>query len=274
MAVSDTQDSFDLMPEAFNLAERFQTPVIVMTDKHIAESIFTQLPYDQKKATIDRGALVRDPAALKKLQSVDRYDPNAKDGISQRWLPGSDAATYCAQADEHNADGTVDETPKNAVEQMKKRMKKMAALEREIPEPTLYRARSGERWAISGDDAPSIDLLVVSWGSNKGVILDALRQGQRQGREVGYLQYQYLWPMKTERLKSLMAKAKRTVLVECNHEGQLGKIIQLAGGPRIEEKILKYDGRPFFYDELVEMLRNKKQDTENFPSRNSQRNTA
>ncbi len=251
MAVSDAQDSFDLMPEAFNIAEKYQTPVIVMTDKQIAEALYTQSPYDQKKATMDRGLLVTDPEALKKLKGTDRYDPAAKDGISPRWLPGSDAATYCAQGDEHSGDGTVDETAKNAVEQMDKRMKKMKAMEREIPEPMLMHIENAEL-VMKNDDA-ELDLLVVSWGSNKGVILDALKIANCK-LQIGYLHYTYLWPMKTERLKKLMAKAKKTVLIECNHGGQLGQVIQLAGGPRIAQKILKYDGRPFFVDELQQLL--------------------
>lgn len=254
MSVSDAQDCFELMPEAFNIAERYQTPVIVMTDKQIAEALFTQAPYDQNKAKIDRGNLVTDPKALKKLKSTDRYDPTAKDGISSRWLPGSEAATYCAQGDEHSPDGSVDETAKNAVEQMEKRMKKMKAMEREIAEPVLMgidpSASSGGKWKIENSD-PELDLLVVSWGSNKGVTLDVLKAVKGK---VGYLHYTFLWPMKTERLKKLMQKAKRTVLVECNHGGQLGMVIQMAGGPAITEKVLKYDGRPFFVNELLSKL--------------------
>ncbi|OGJ61376.1 hypothetical protein A3C37_04460, partial [Candidatus Peribacteria bacterium RIFCSPHIGHO2_02_FULL_53_20] len=234
MAVSDAQDCYDLMPEAFNLAEKYQTPVIVMTDKQIAEALFTQKPYDQKKAKVDRGLLVTDPKALKKLKSTDRYDPAAKDGISLRWLPGADAATYCAQGDEHSADGSVDESAKNAVEQMEKRMRKMRAMERETPDPVLTKIENG-KLKIENSNA-ELDLLVVSWGSNKGVILDALKQEGQEGQErqkVGYLHYTYLWPMKTERLQKLLKKAKRTVLVECNHGGQLGQVIQLAGGPAI-----------------------------------------
>ncbi len=93
LSVSDAQDAFDLMPEAFNIAEKYQTPVVVMTDKQIAEALYTQSPYDQKKAKLDRGLLVTDPKELKKLKSTDRYDPAAKDGISPRWLPGAAAAT-------------------------------------------------------------------------------------------------------------------------------------------------------------------------------------
>ncbi len=100
MAVSDSQDSFDLMNDAFNIAEEYQISVIVLTDKHIAEAQYTQEPYDQTKAVIKRG-LVTDPKKLKKLTSADRYDPNTKNGISLRWLPGADAATYgeCEIAD-------------------------------------------------------------------------------------------------------------------------------------------------------------------------------
>lgn len=261
VAVSDAQDCFDLMPEAFNIAERFQTPVIVMTDKQIAEALFTQMPYDQGKAKADRGLLVTDAKVLKQLKSTDRYDPSAKNGISPRWLPGAEAATYCAQGDEHNGDGSVDETANNAVEQMEKRMKKMRALEREVAEPRLYAMRHSARSAKATrarecemrNDDPALDLLVVSWGSNKGVILDALK-GAGGTLQVAYLHYTYLWPMKTERLRKLKAKAKRTVLVECNHGGQLAQVIQLAGGPAITEKILKYDGRPFFVDALERLL--------------------
>ncbi|MBM3227559.1 2-oxoacid:acceptor oxidoreductase subunit alpha [Candidatus Peribacteria bacterium] len=255
VSVSDAQDCFDVMPDAFNIAEKYQTPVVVMTDKQIAEALYTQSSYDQKKAKLDRGLLVTDPKALKKLKSADRYDPAAKDGISPRWLPGAEAATYCAQGDEHSGDGSVDETAKNAVEQMEKRMKKMQAMEREMPEPTIFTMDSSSGKAVSCQlsAVSDIDLLVVSWGSNKGPILDVLKAESRKLKAI-YLHYTYLWPMKTERLKRLMSKAKRTVLVECNHGGQLGQVIQLVGGPAIEDKILKYDGRPFFVDELCSKL--------------------
>ncbi len=246
LSVSDAQDCFDLMPEAFNLAEEFQTPVIVMTDKHTAEALFTQQQYDQSKSAIRRGNLVTDPKQLKKLKAGDRYDPTANDGISARWLPGSDAVTYCAQGDEHDPAGNVNETAQNATAQMKKRMKKMDALKKALPEPELF-----------GSQTP--DTLIIGWGSNKGVILDAIKAltpgPSPKGRGgIGYLHYTYLWPMKTEKLEKLMKKTKRTILVECNHHGQLGMVIKMESGIDIKEKILKYDGRPFFYDELHSLL--------------------
>lgn len=241
MAVSDSADSFYMMNDAFNLAEEYQIPVIVLTDKQLAEAIYTQSPYDQEQAVINRGALVTDPKKLSKLSGSDRYDPLAKGGISARWLPGSQAATYVAQGDEHRGDGSVDETAENARLQMEKRMRKGQVLKAALPEPELF-----------GDTNP--DVLVVGWGSNKGVILDVLNDPELRDKKIGYLHYAYLWPLRTERLEAMSASAKKTVIVECNHESQLKKLIRMECGLDIPASILKYDGRPFFYRELRDSI--------------------
>lgn len=237
IGVSDSQDAFDLMPVAFNLAEKFQISVIVLTDKQVAEAIYTQTPYDLKKATLERG-IVTDQKELSRLQPSDRYRVTDKDGISPRWLPGSKAATYNAQGDEHNAEGDVDESGPNAKAQMEKRMRKVEALKKSLPEPVLI-----------GAEKP--DLLLVGWGSTKPTVEDVLKAETLNKKKIGYLHYEYLYPLKTEKLEKLMKTAKKTVLVEGNFQGQLGMLISQECGVRIEDKILKYDGRPFFYDELL-----------------------
>lgn len=256
MSVSDAEDGFYLMNDAFNIAEKYQISVIVLTDKQIAEAQYTQEPYDLKKIKIDRGLLVTDPAKLKKLKSSDRYDPKTKNGISQRWLPGSDAATYVAQGDEHSPDGSVDETAANAIAQIDKRMKKLTALKDALPEPELYEAGSGERVADS-----DCDVLLVGWGSTKSVVLDVLKDyplpATRKSPSVAYLHYTYLWPLRTEKLEALAKKAKKVVLIEGSHQGQLGMLIRQECGLHITEKILKYDGRPFFFDELKTLIEEK-----------------
>ncbi|MDD5026044.1 MAG: 2-oxoacid:acceptor oxidoreductase subunit alpha [Candidatus Peribacteraceae bacterium] len=241
LAPGNSIDSFDLMPEAFNKAEEFQIPVIVLTDKHLAEALFTQKPYDQKRARLRRGSLVTDPVKLKTLKASDRYDPSATDGISLRWLPGSEAATYCAQGDEHDNEGNSVETAENATEQMRKRMKKMEALAASLPEPDL-----------SGSAHPEI--LIVSWGSTKGVVEDILGDEVCKGRQIAHLHYAYLWPLKTQRFEALAKTARRVVCVECNHTGQLSMLLKRACGTGPTDQILKADGRPFFYDELKEKL--------------------
>ena len=237
MAVSDCQDSFDLMPDAFNYAEEYQLPVTILTDKNIAEGLFMQPQYDLKKAKISRGNLVTDQKKLDALKSADRYDPNAEGGVSPRWLPGAKAETYCAQGDEHDGEGNVAEGIDNAIAQMNKRMKKMDTMKAVLPEPQLI-----------GSQDPEI--LIVSWGSNRGPIVDVIKDQSN----IGYLHYTYLWPLKTEKLEALAKKAKKTILIEATYQGHLGKLISMECGLNLDEQILKFDGRPFFYDELLSKL--------------------
>ncbi len=252
LAVSDAQDSFDLMPEAFNLAEEFQLSVIVLTDKQIAEALYTQAPFDQSKAVIKRGSrLVTDPQTLKTLKPSDRFDPHVSSGVSPRWLPGSQAAPYNAQGDEHSGDGSIDESALNAHAQMEKRMRKSEALKSALPEPELYQVTGGEWSVVSDKEAGKLDMLLVGWGSTKGTVMDVMQSDELKGKKIGYLHYTYLWPLKTGRLQVLAAQAKKVVLVEGNYQGQLGMLIRQECGLEIREKILKYDGRPFFYDELL-----------------------
>src|SRR3981081_4782876 len=86
ISVSNSQDAFDFMPVAFNSAEQYQITVIVLTDKQIAEALYTQHPYDLEKAEIDRGRLVVDPEKLKLLKSSDRFNPQSKGGGLLRWV--------------------------------------------------------------------------------------------------------------------------------------------------------------------------------------------
>jgi 2-oxoglutarate ferredoxin oxidoreductase subunit alpha len=258
LSLADSQDSFELMGEAFNIAEKYQISVIVLIDKHLGEALYTQKPYDQKQGTIDRGLLVTNPEKLKKLASTDRYDPNAKDGISVRWLPGSKAAVYDAQADEHDGEGASVETAENAAAQMTKRMRKLEALRRDLPEPTFW-TMNNEQLTMNNEDFA--DVLLVGWGSTKSVILDILKNSQLTTHNsqltIGYLHYTYLWPLKTERFSSLAKRAKKVILIEGNAQGQLGMLLRQQTGIDIERRILKADGRPFFVDELSEAIRLK-----------------
>lgn len=240
LSVSDGEDAFHLMNEAFNIAEEFQISVIVLTDKQIAEALYTQAPYDQSKTKLNRGSkLVTSSSELAKLKSADRYDASVKDGVSKRWLPGAEAETFAAQGDEHDGAGVVDETAATAKAQIDKRLRKIEALKKSLPEPEVFGAKNP-------------DILLVGWGSTKDTVLDALKDPALEKKKIGYLHYTYLWPMKTDALEKI--KAKKVALVEGNATGQLGMLIRQECGLHIEKKILKYDGRPFFVDELVSSI--------------------
>lgn len=252
MAVSDAEDAFHMLPQAFNYAERFQTPVIVMTDKQCAEALYTQAPYDQSKTVIDRGNLVTDPKELAALTGADRYDPSAENGISKRWLPGSVAATYVAQSDEHGPDGSVNESADNAVAQMHKRMNKMEALHDDLPEPLLFVCEKG---AVKKVSKPSgtYDLLLVTWGSTKGVVLDAVLDARFEKLRVAVVHYEYVWPLKTTLLEKVLECSTQAACVEGNFQGQLQTLLK-AEDVDVPLLVHKYDGRPFFVDELAGSL--------------------
>lgn len=254
LSVSDAEDSFRLMPEAFNYAERFQIPVIVLTDKQCAEALFTVHPFDQSSTPFDRGALVTDAAALAKLSSSDRYDPSAKDGVSKRWLPGSPAATFAAQGDEHSPDGSVDETAENARAQMEKRMRKGEALAAALPEPTVYACEKGKATVVAKPGKKSYDLALVTWGSALGPVFDALADSAFAGSRVAVVHYSYLWPLKTATLAAVLASSTRAACVEANYGGQLTKLLK-GEGVDVPALVRTYDGRPFFVDALANEFR-------------------
>lgn len=253
LSVSDAEDSFRLMAEAFNYAERFQIPVIAMTDKQCAEALYTQKPFDQTKTVIDRGALVADPAALAALAPSDRYDPSAKDGVSKRWLPGAPAATYVAQGDEHGPDGTVEEGAENARRQMEKRMRKGEALAAALPEPSLFVMEKGKTKRIADAGKKTFDVTLVTWGSTKGPVLDALADAAFSGARVAVVHYEYVWPLKTDLLRGVLAASKKAACIENNFQGQLQYLLR-AEGVDVPLHVRKYDGRPFFVDELISAL--------------------
>jgi 2-oxoglutarate ferredoxin oxidoreductase subunit alpha len=257
LAVSNSQDAFDLMPVAFNLAEQYQISVIVLTEKQTAEALYTQAPYDLEKACIDRGRLITDPMSLTALKSSDRYCPEAEGGISPRWLPGSLASTYCAQGDEHDSQGAVDESEETRRGQTVKRLRKLDLLKGHLAEPDLFVTIGSQAPTGEFDVGHELEMLLVSWGSSSDVIRDVLRSDELSQRKIASLHYTYLWPLRTDRLEQLARQAARVVLVEQNYRGQLGMLIRMECGLNITEKILKFDGRPFFHDEVLALLCDK-----------------
>lgn len=241
ISVSDAHSSYDLVQRAFNIAEVYQIPVILMTDKQIAESLYN-IDTIGEPIPIERGTLQANSSEPK---SSDRYK-YSDNGISDRWLPGQFEATYNANSDEHSMDGSLTEDSEPTIAIMEKRMRKMTTLKNELPEPVLY-----------GDT--KADITIVGWGSSKSVILDVLKilSENSEGGKANYLHYEFLYPLKTSFLEELLKKNKRIALIENNYLGQLGNLIRMECGVKIEDKdkLLKYDGRPFFIEEVYNFIK-------------------
>jgi 2-oxoglutarate/2-oxoacid ferredoxin oxidoreductase subunit alpha len=239
VAVSDPESCYTLIQHAFNLAEEFQIPVIVLTEKQIAESLFqmSELPAD---LPIER-YLVPDEK-LGSLQASDRYQIT-ETGVSARWLPGQSDAVFDANSDEHLEDGTLTEEAVPTQAMYEKRLRKLEYLEKKLPEPRLI----GPATAA---------LSFVGWGSVKNTMVDVIQIWNEAHAElsINYLHYDYIFPLKTDSFSALADQAKKVVLIENNALGQLGALITQTTGYQFEHRLLKYDGRGFFVEDVMQFL--------------------
>ena len=232
LAAGDAEEAFHLTMQAFNLADAYQTPVVVMVDKQVCESGFTTPEFDIRKYQIKRGKLL-----LKKQAEYKRY-ALVKDGISVRSVPGV-GNHVVANSDEHNEHGYSNESAENRIAQMDKRMKKLEmCAQTDMPQPVLYGPRNA-------------DLTIVSWGSNKGVILEAMKYFDR----VNFLHLTWVSPFPARAVKNVLENARQILNVECNANGQMAGLIKEQTGIGIKHNLLKYDGRPFFPEEIIAKIK-------------------
>ncbi len=234
---SDPHSSYELIQHAFNIAEEYQIPVIVLSEKTVYDTHLTVDHFKHKKIPIKRG-LVTGPKELEKLQSSDRYKITPS-GISKRWLPGSSPAYYYANGDEHWESGELNEEANEAKIMIEKRMRKEKTLLKNLPAPKIYGTKKGAKISFIG------------WGSSKNTMLDVIRAYKTKGVEVNYLHFDYLWPLKADAAKRFFENNKNVHLIEGNYQGQFGQQIEVKTKKEFKGKLLKYDGRPFFFDEVM-----------------------
>lgn len=237
LAPGDVDESFYLTVEAFNLADRYQLPVFVMTDKYLAESHFTTRPFDTSDLKIDRGKMVNQKELSKLKRRFKRYEIT-EDGVSPRSIPGQENGIFLANSDEHDEFGYSSEDANMRVVQTDKRFRKLHALAKEVPAAKLHGLAS----------AP---LTIVGWGSTKGAILEALKHLKEEGIQANFLQLVTMWPFPRPAVEHVLAKASKVLLVEANFTSQLGGLIREHTGHLIEDRLLKYDGRPIYPEEVV-----------------------
>ncbi|MDP9266063.1 MAG: 2-oxoacid:acceptor oxidoreductase subunit alpha [Chloroflexota bacterium] len=239
VAPGDHLECFEDTFSAFNWAERFQLPVIVLSDKMLASSLATIDELKLLDGTIDRGERYEENGTHEYL----RY-ALTRDGLSPRSRPGLRGGQFWATSDEHDPDGHITEGVEMRTTMMRKRMGKLDLVAAHIP--------TARKLALHGP--ADADLTVVGWGSTKGAILDALAVLEEGGARVNFLQIRLMRPFPAKEVSEILGRAKRIVAMEENYGGQLAQLVQEQTGVRIDERILKYDGRPFSEDEVVRSL--------------------
>jgi 2-oxoglutarate ferredoxin oxidoreductase subunit alpha len=234
LAPGDVKQCFYLTSEAFNLAERFQIPVIILGDKFLIESHQTTTPFDFSKITIDRGDYIT------KWNSTEQYKRYkfTETGISPRAIPGTRNAIILANSNEHYETGHVTSQAEPTKKMVEKRFRKEKLIQQSSEELKPIR--------IFGNKKP--DVRIVGWGSTKGPVLEAMRLLEEEN-----VKSQFIQPIVVEPFpKNFSSYLKgNTVLFETNKTAQLGKLIKLNTGYEFQHKYLRYDGRPFEPNELL-----------------------
>ncbi len=233
IAPVDVEDCFQSSVEAFNLAEKYQMPVLVVTDLLLSEHPETIQPDSlTNEVEIDRGDIVHSWTDGEKYK---RY-AFTRDGVSPRALPGTEGTLYVAATDDHDEEGiTISDEFTSAPVRRKmqeKRMKKLSKVLEMLPAPTL-------------EGIADADVTLVGWGSSKGVIREAVAQLGIQGIRANQLHFKYLFPFHSKEATQILAACKKTICVEVNFSGQFARHLRAETGFSVDDMILKYDGEPF-----------------------------
>ncbi|NIU38817.1 2-oxoacid:acceptor oxidoreductase subunit alpha [Candidatus Bathyarchaeota archaeon] len=243
IAPGDVEECFYKTMEAFNLAEKFQIPAILITDKYLVESHGAAEPFDQNRIGIDRGLLLTEDEYM----GEEEYKRHkfTEDGVSPRAMPGMRGAIVRTNADEHDESGYTTDDPELTTKMVDKRFKKLDALVKEL--------ENYETTKFYGPE--EADVTILGWGSTKGPIREAMKLLSKEGLKINYLQIVYLNPFPVANVQKILKSAKKTVVVENNKTSQLSSLIREHLLMPVDHKILKYNGRPFNPRELSKKIK-------------------
>ncbi|MDF2804138.1 MAG: pyruvate flavodoxin/ferredoxin oxidoreductase domain protein [Anaerocolumna sp.] len=233
IALRDQEDSFYQTIRAFHLAEKYQIPVILLSDQYIGDSTATVKPYDINNIE------VASPLWDMELDEEYKRYLITEDGISPRLIPGKSRNFVAADSDEHDEFGRITESATVRIEMMDKRMRKLDKLKEELIEPEFF-------------GIEDCDTLLVGWGSTYGPIKEAVKllSGNNE-HTYGALLFGDVFPLPDKELKKHSEAGKKIINVEQNATGQLAELIREKTGICCDYSVLKYDGRQISGEEIV-----------------------
>ncbi len=235
IALRNHEDAFYQTVRAFNLAEKYQIPVILLTDQYLADSTASVPVFDYSRIELYEPEDVPFEGEYARY----RYSDN---GISPRKFPGTRDGFVNADSDEHDEHGRIIEDSETRIRMMDKRMKKLKLLGEELQEP-----------AQLGDKTPEV--LLLGWGSIYGPLKEAVNLLNLKGeKRYGALVFGDVWPLPQKLLTQSAASAAKIINVEQNYTGQLASLIRAETGIKTDASILKYDGRQLSGEEIVSRL--------------------
>jgi 2-oxoglutarate ferredoxin oxidoreductase subunit alpha len=236
-APGTAEEAFYLTIKAFNTAEKYQIPVLIMTDQHLADSQRDIDPFDADKVKVGRYIISKEES--KNVRGYKRYQ-FTESGISPRAVPSWIEDVIYADSDEHDEEGHITEDADIRIKMVEKRFyKKLAGLAKEIEKPVVY-------------NAAAADTVLLGFGSTYGVMREAC---EALGRNFGSVHLPQVWPFPASDVIPLLKDKKNIFTVENNAGGQLARLLMRETGIKVNSSILRFDGRPFNVDYLIERIK-------------------
>lgn len=256
IAPLSVEDCFYQMAHAFNLAEKYQSPVVVLSDQDMSVRVQTVAPFDLSRIELEPRLLWKgvDTFALSAAEEETgqqgeyaRY-ADTPSGVSPMSLPGQKGGQYTAEGLEHLESGAPNFAPAQHVRMTHKRFRKLTSALDDI-----------EAWRVFhvwGD--PDAELGIVGWGSTSGPVREAMARAQAEGVRTAAFYPTALWPLPTRSLKAFLQKRKKILVPEMNYAGQFAGMLRA----RMQEygldlpviSLNKYDGTPFTTQEVYEKI--------------------
>jgi 2-oxoglutarate ferredoxin oxidoreductase subunit alpha len=242
LAPSNPVEAYQLTVKAFDLAERYQTPVLVLTDFHLAEAM-----EGVDRTEIDLNVPIPSLVTVEPNGHEYRRYEDTESGVSARALPGQPGLNHITLSDEHDEWGHdisdilvgIPESIAIREKMMEKRMRKLKGLAKDSPPPVL-------------EGPAGAPLTFVAWGSTVGAVRDAMAVLHEKGKETNLLRFPTLYPLDPAVVHSMFSRTHKTLLVEGNYSGQFGHLLRAETGIELPHKFLKYDGEPFYPHQIVE----------------------
>jgi 2-oxoglutarate ferredoxin oxidoreductase subunit alpha len=252
VAPADVADCYSLIIMAFNMAERYQMPVIFLTDQSLSarvesvdRSAFQPMEIQERILFGANGASTNGSinghgeTTNEAVQSYARYAYTAS-GISPITAPGPGAVTYVATGLEHDEHGHPDYEPEDHTAMMEKRFRKLDTAAEELPRPQRY----GDEDALIG---------IIGWGSTEGTIQEAVDRARAKGYKVASLHPKILSPLPDRTIRDFIRSVKTVIVPECNYSGQLANLLGAKYGLQAI-RVNKFGGIPFTAGEILKAI--------------------
>ena len=226
LAPGTIEEGFTLTQKAFNLSDKYQVPVFILTDQFFTDSSYNTPVFKAVNIQPEKYITQTDKGYKRFLLT--------ENGISPRGIPGYGSGNVCADSDEHDEGGYITEDPDLRIRMVDKRVKKIESIKKSIIPPTLI-------------GSSNYKTLVICWGSTFNIVSEAVETSGIN--DIAVLHFSWLFPF-PENINEYLLKASSVIIIENNSSAQLAQLIRLSTGFSIVNKILKYNGLPFSVEEV------------------------